>query len=114
MKKLLLLLTLISAAIVSAAEFKIADNGKAQAGIIIPANAKPIVKLAADELAEYLGKMTGAKFTVSTKSTFKNNFKLGFGNPKGLEKEEFVIRTNGNDLEIYGHDTAKKAGWFYY
>ena len=114
MKKLLLLLTLISAAIVSAAEFKIADNDKAQAGIIIPANAKPIVKLAAGELASYLQKMTGAKFTVGTKSTFKNNFKLGFGNPKDLEKEEFVIRTNGNDLEIYGHDTAKKAGWFYY
>ena len=114
MKKFITLFVFVCAAVLSAAEFKIAENGKAQAGILIPANAKHIVKLAADELAEYLSKMTGAKFTVSTKSNFKYNFRLGFGNPEGLEKEEFIIRTNGNALEIYGHDTAKKAGWFYY
>ena len=114
MKKIIALSILVFAAALSGAEFKIAENGKAQAGIVIPADAKPIVRLAADELAEYLGKMTGAKFTVGTKSAFKNNFRLGFGDPAGLEKEEFIIRTNGSDLEIYGHDTKAKVNWFYY
>lgn len=114
MKKLLVFAALALAAILPAAEFKIAENGTAQAGILIPANAKPIVKLAADELASYLKKMTGAEFTVSTKPAFKNNFRLGFGNPAGLEKEEFIIRTNGSNIDIYGHDTKAKVNWFSY
>ena len=44
MKKLIILLVLLSAAL-NAAPLKIAENGKALAGILIPADAKPITTL---------------------------------------------------------------------
>ena len=113
MKRVMSAILIIFAAVLSGAELKIAENGQAQAGILIPANARPIVKIAATELADYLGKITGAKFTVGEKSAFKTNFKIGFGDPAGLDQSEFIIRTRGNDIEIYGHDTARKFNWFF-
>ncbi len=96
----------------AAENLTIAENGVAKAGILIPENAKSVVKVAADELADYLKKITGAEFMVGTTSKYKTNFKLGFGDPKGLEPEEFIIRTNGNDIEIFGHDSDKKFAMF--
>ncbi|MBR4663299.1 MAG: hypothetical protein IKO93_05450, partial [Lentisphaeria bacterium] len=113
MKRVLSAILIVFAAVLSGAELKIAENGQAQAGILIPADAKPIVKVAAKELADYLGKITGAKFTVSEKSAFKTNFRIGFGDPAGLDQSEFIIRTRGNDIEIFGHDTARKFNWFF-
>ena len=98
----------LAAALLAGAELTIAENGVAKAGILVPENTKPVVKLAAQELASYLKKITGAEFTVGTSSKFKTNFKLGFGDPKGLDNEEFIIRTSGNDIEIFGRDSKEK------
>ena len=92
----------------------IAENGKARAGILIPKNAKPIVRLAAKELAGYLKKITGADFPIGTTAQFKINFKLGFGDPAGLDNEEFIIRTKDGQIEIFGHDTDHKVSWRHY
>ena len=102
----------LASALLAAGDLTIAENGVACAGILVPEKTKPVVELAAKELAAYLKKITGAEFTVGTASKFKTNFKLGFGDPKGLEPEEFIIRTNGNDIEIFGHDTNKKISVF--
>ena len=111
MKKIFTLLVLLTFAL-NAAPLKIAENGKALAGILIPADAKPVTRLAAEELAAYLKKMTGATFTVGTQSRHKVNFKIGFGNAADFLPNEYVIRTSGNDIEIYGRDSDKKFSWF--
>ncbi|MBR4662517.1 MAG: hypothetical protein IKO93_01460, partial [Lentisphaeria bacterium] len=111
MKKIILLLAL-SAAVLNAAPLKIAENGKACAGILIPADAKPVTRFAARELADYLGKMTGAKFTVGTESTYKVNFRIGFGDAADFQPNEYVIRTSGNNIDIYGRDSDKPFNWF--
>ncbi|MBO4630680.1 MAG: DUF4838 domain-containing protein, partial [Lentisphaeria bacterium] len=99
---------LTASLLVPAEELKIAENGTACAGILIPEKTKPVVELAAQELAVYLKKITGAEFRVGTSSKFKTNFKLGFGDPKGLDDEEFIIRTSGKDIEIFGRDSKEK------
>ena len=111
MKKLFILLTAF-AAVLSAAPLKIAENGKALAGILVPVNAKPVTRVAADELALYLQKMTGAKFTVGTKSSHKVNFRIGFGDAEKFEINEYAIKTNGNNIDIYGKDSPAKFNWF--
>lgn len=111
MRKLFLLLA-ASAAVLSAAPLKIAENGKALAGILVPANAKPVTKAAADELALYLRKMTGAEFTVGTASPHKVNFRIGFGDSSGFEINEYAIKTNGNNIDIYGKDSSAPFSWF--
>ena len=65
MKKTVITLLAGLAAVISAGEITLAENGQAKAGIVIPANAKPIVRFAAGELAEHLKKMTGAEFKIS-------------------------------------------------
>ena len=102
----------LASTLLAAADLTIAENGVARAGILIPEKARPVVKVAADELAGYLKKITGAEFTVGTTSKYKTNFKLGFGDPKGLAPEEFIIRTSGNDIEIFGHDSDKRFSKF--
>ncbi|MBR4664971.1 MAG: hypothetical protein IKO93_13955, partial [Lentisphaeria bacterium] len=99
---------------VSGDAFAIAENGEARAGILIPKNAKPIVRLAAKELAGYLKKITGADFPIGPTAQFKTNFKLGFGDPAGLDNEEFIIRTKDGQIEIFGHDTDYKVSWRHY
>ena len=54
MKKTLGSLLIGICAILSAAEITLAENGEARASIVIPENAKPIVKFAAQELADHL------------------------------------------------------------
>ena len=95
-------------ALLTGTDLSIAENGVAKAGILVPENTKPVVRLAAEELASYLKKITGAEFTIGTRSKFKTNFKLGFGDSSGLENEEFIIRTVGNDIEIFGRDSKEK------
>ena len=111
MKKIVMLAAAF-AAVLSGAPLKVAENGKALAGILIPQNAKPVTRVAANELALYLKRMTGAKFTVGTKSAHKVNFKIGFGNAAAFQPNEYVIRTVGNNIEIYGRDSEKQFVWF--
>ena len=111
MKKILFVLAAF-AAVLSAAPLKIAENGKAFAGILVPAKAKPVTVVAAQELALYLKKMTGAEFTVGTKSPHKVNFRIGFGDAEKFEINEYAIKTTASTIEIYGKDSDAPFNWF--
>ena len=111
MKKILFLLAACGT-LLSGAPLKVAENGKALAGILVPAKAKPVTVVAANELAAYLQKMTGAKFTVGTKSTHKVNFRVGFGDASQFEINEYAIKTTADTIEIYGKDSAARFNWF--
>ena len=114
MKKLILCLAALSALTVSAADITLAENGQAKAVIVIPAKAKPVVKLAAKELAEHLKLMTGAEFPVVSKAGSGVNFYLGFGKADDFLPDEFVIKAQGSRIDIYGKDTAKRVDLFNY
>jgi len=109
MKKLWVLLITVVSVSLCAAEIMIADNGKANAGIVIPENAKPIVKFAADELKNALEKMTGASFAVGTQPSMPVNFYLGFGDAKDFLPDEYVIAAKQGRIDIYGKDTPGRV-----
>ena len=90
----------------------IAQNGKATADIVIPENAKPLVKFAAKELKTHLDLMTGADFSVVTKSGRSSSIRLGFGNAEDFAPDEFAIESEGNTIEIYGKDSTKRVDLF--
>ena len=54
MKQWFTALLIGAVSVLTAAEITLAENGQAKAGIVIPADAKPIVRFAAGELAEHL------------------------------------------------------------
>ena len=114
MKKLVTALLFGAVSVLTAAEITLAENGQAKAGIVIPANAKPIVRFAAKELAEHLKKMTGAEFKISRKPAAGVNFYLGFGKADDFVQDEFVIEAKGSRIDIYGKDTPKRVMMFNY
>ncbi|MBR4663959.1 MAG: hypothetical protein IKO93_08800, partial [Lentisphaeria bacterium] len=114
MKKLVTALLIAAVSVLTAAEITLAENGQAKAGIVIPANAKPIVRFAAKELAEHLKKMTGAEFKIGRKPAAGVNFYLGFGKADDFVQDEFVIEAKGSRIDIYGKDTPKRVMMFNY
>ena len=60
----LFLMPLLLSASVPEKPFVIAQNGKAQCQIVLSENANKFDKMAAKDLQYYLGKITGAKFSV--------------------------------------------------
>lgn len=92
----------------------IAENGIAKLPIVIKENADKTIKEAAEELAFYLEKITGARFEI--KNDAKNGIFLGtiddFPTPsaeKGLEiydnfdgKEAYAIRTEQKSIKLLG------------
>ena len=100
--------------ILSAAEITLAENGQAKAGIVIPEKAKPIVQMAARELAAHLKQMTGADFAIVTASEYKGGPRLAIGFQKGLPEvlsserfpnlspEELVIDSSGDTILLAG------------
>ncbi len=85
------------------ATFVIADAGKAQAVIVIDKDAKPGVKYAAKELADFLGRLSGATFMVADKPV-KGYKSILVGTPyKPKELDEICVRVkNENTLEVTG------------
>ena len=114
MKKLVLLLAVLTGLAMSAAEITLAENARAKASIVVPANARPIVKFAAKELAEHLKAMTGAAFPVGEKPGTGVNIYLGFGDAANFAADEFVIKARGKRIDIYGKDTDAKVYLFNY
>ncbi|MBR4664287.1 MAG: DUF4838 domain-containing protein [Lentisphaeria bacterium] len=114
MKKTVITLLAGLAAVMSAGEITLAENGQAKAGIVIPEKAKPIVRLAAKELADHLKKMTGAEFEIGSRPNAEVNFYLGFGKADQFVQSEHVIAAQGNRIDIYGKDTASKVKLFNY
>ncbi len=114
MKRLAMVFLIGILSVLSAAEITLAENGQAKAGIVIPANARPIVRFAAGELAEHLKKMTGAEFKISRRPESEVNFYLGFGDAANFAPDEYVIRAKGKRIDIYGKDTDHRVHWFNY
>lgn len=114
----LLALLCVSVSVSSAADLNgmhLADSGKAMQPIIISDKASENTKLVADELANYLGRITGAKFEVKT-GDGTSGIVLGtlaeFPNPELNQslvirntydgREAFVIRTEAKRLLLIG------------
>jgi len=92
----------------------IASKGKSEYRIVIPADALPSEKYAAEELKTYLQKITGATLPVVTDATPGGKTEILLGNVGHLKaskrkvdfaalgEEGFVIRTEGSRLLIAG------------
>lgn len=125
MKKLCILLALVVlvGATLIAGDVVIAENGKAQADIVIPAKASAYVKFAAEELKQYLDKMTGGDFRIVSEPTAPARIHLGQSEaaaaaglkPETLKRDGFFISAKGNDIFIVGVDNraAKKVNLFH-
>ena len=98
----------------------LAENGSAKAVIVIPENAPAPVRYAAQELKQHLDRMTGAKFTISTKvPSGKIAIYLGnCGNEKpdlsDVARDGYKIKVNDKRILIAGTDdsTAKSERLF--
>ena len=120
--KLFCVLTLFIALVcLPGAEFSFAENGKAQCLIALPDEPGNFERDAADDLRIYLGKMTGAVFTVLPEAKIpagKSVIYVGQTNYakkqniafEQLSAEEWVIRPVENNLILSG---GKTIGSFY-
>ena len=108
-----LFLGLAAALALPAKGLTLAENGKASATIVFAADASATDQMAADELAEYLRRISGANFVVlpedKANSTGSRVFvgSTAFARSNGvtsdkLGPEEWVIRTVGSNLVILG------------
>lgn len=122
MKKLFALLVLFIGINLSAGDIVIAEKGQAKADIVLPSAPSVYVKFAADELKQYLDKITGGNFKITDKPTAAVKIHLGQSpesetaglKPETLKKDGFFIKAKGNDIFIVGVDnkTAKKVDLF--
>ncbi|MHB0946685.1 MAG: DUF4838 domain-containing protein [Sedimentisphaerales bacterium] len=100
---------------VNAYGITIADKGTAEAVIVIDKNADKPEQFAAEELANFLGKITGAPFEIVNEAVpAKNNILVGPDAAKiadanfsmdGLGTDGIVIKTIGNNLILAGGKT---------
>lgn len=98
-----------------AADVVIADNGQARADIVIPAQPSAYVSFAAEELKQYLDKITGSEFKVTSNPTAPVRIRLGQSpeataaglNPETLKQDGFFISAHGDDVFIVGVDNPK-------
>lgn len=102
------------ATIDSSASVILANKGKSDYRIVIPAEAIPSERYAAEELQHYLEKMCGAKISIVTDADKSSSHEILLGNTRQLEKarrkidfaklgpDGFVLRTDGNRLIIAG------------
>ncbi len=107
------LTALLATTAVHAAPALIASGGEALMAIAVGANPTAAERTAANELAAYLGKMTGANFSQVTEGDAPpgrralyvgwTSFARGHGaDPSQLGPEEWVVRTVGKDLVLTG------------
>ena len=107
MKKRLCSFLFLAALYVFSGDLTLAENGIAQAGIVIPEKAKPVVLFAAKELKTHLDAMTGADFVIGTKTSKPCSIRLGFGNTEKFIPDEYVISVKERTVEIYGRDSDR-------
>jgi hypothetical protein len=95
---------------------KLVDNGKSNYNIFVSDQASPSEKRAALELQKYIQKVSGHKMEITSQtSSEKNHIYVGFeGAPESLLKtlkpedfvnEEYIIRSDGEQLLIAGGGT---------
>ena len=97
-----LLLTLaVTGLALSAAPLKLAEHGRTDYRIVVPATATAVDKFAAKELQFFLKKITSADFPVVNEGK-SPAIRIGAPEGKALADQENVIETRGNDLHLYG------------
>ncbi len=89
------ILVLVSGASTAGGGVTLARKGKAQCQIVIPVDASPAVRHAADELARYLGQIAGADFPVVTESAPKEGTPLDVG-PTAWAQSQYAKTVKGN------------------
>ncbi len=98
-------ITRVNAQKVTAPPFTVVQNGRSNAVIVITANADKDELLAANELSEYVFKITGARIPVSAQKNDKNSvIYIGRACPNyaALTKNEYAITSTKNELQITG------------
>jgi len=96
-----------------ASTITLASKGRAKAVIVLGPDATQPERYAASQLAEYLKKITGAQFKISTSSTSKDcrifvgqtavtKKRVGSFNWSSLRRDGILIKTIGNDLVLSG------------
>ena len=100
MRSILFLLTILCAAVLSAAPLKLAENGKTDYTIVVPANASEVNKYAASELAFFLKEITGVQFPIAAAAKGPAIY-VGAAKTK-LADDVSMIETSGKDLYLYG------------
>ena len=91
---------------VSAGEIRLASDGKTDYAIVAPDRPSPDEKAAADDLAMYLTRITGAKFTVNGDAPRKIYVgRKAPGDKKPLAAAERRVRSENGDVYLYG------SGW---
>jgi len=120
--KVLLFLALLALVVPAVAdEFVVFERGDAKARIVIPSNATPAEKDAAEELARFLQKSSGAKFEIIAEGNSDTGIFIGRTQrarmcgltERDLGDEGYVIRVNPLERRaaiVGGSDMATKFG----
>ncbi|MFA6177249.1 MAG: DUF4838 domain-containing protein, partial [Phycisphaerae bacterium] len=96
----------------------LAENGRACMDIVVPDNACYVVKMASEELREFLNKSTGAEFKVVSESNLAGNTGIFLGNTKAFsqraaiadfESQQYVIKIEKDAVFIAGKDDPRTA-----
>lgn len=102
MKKLFILLLTLSVQVAFSApkgDMMIARNSHAERVIVVAPNADSVTRLAATELAGYLGRITGATFSIATASKAPS---IVVKQDRAMKAEAFNIGTVGRNIVIAG------------
>jgi len=103
----------VAVPLASARALVLAQHGRASVAIVCATDAPAPERTAANELADYLGRISGAKFTVVPETQLNGQGsrifvgRTGFSQAAGLTStnlasEEWVLRSVGRDLVIVG------------
>ena len=114
MKSVLLLFLALLPVSVLRAELVLAEGGKTAYSVVLKADPTETEKLAAADLALYLGKVSGAKFTVSGPE--KHRIFVGVpapGDAEKLKRRETRIKNVGDDIYLYGEGPHGNADAVY-
>ena len=98
-------ITCVNAQKVTAPSFTMLQNGHSSAVIVTAVNAGKDELLAANELSEYVFKITGARIPLSSQKNGKNSvIYIGGACPNyaSLTKNEYAITSTKNELQITG------------
>ncbi len=106
----------MASASVSPSEVRLAEDGEALFPVVISADASELVESRADELAEYLGRITGAEFEVERGDGMSGiavgvftdfpalETGVSFDGDDPFRREEYLLRTHENGVLIIGTD----------
>ena len=100
MKRIVTLVFCLICTVLSAG-FQLTVDGKANANIVIPENAPQIIRYAADELNDFISRMSGATLPVTTNIHAANPVFVGFETDK-FEVDQIKIFCDGKSLTLTG------------